>query len=417
LALALASVHWALAGSLPMSVLIFDLIHGVSGDMILGALADLGMDLDKWQRALQVSGLPGADIRFAQVNRAGLKATHAIVAEEANPPERHYHELDALLVQAQLPEQVKVQARAVLLRLGQVEAELHAVALDHVHFHEIGALDTLIDIVGACLGFHLLGITVFYTTAFPFGQGTVSMAHGNWPEPVPATAALVKGFPIRFVAEAGEFCTPTGAALVSTLATPLFDSFQGRLLAVGYGAGTRNPPDTPNVLRLCWLAPKGEGQAKEAFQIAHDVLEAYEINCNLDNMTAEHLAFLCESLFEAGALDVWQQSIAMKKGRLGVTVSALCAVSDLSKISEVLARESLTGGFRMHRVQRQVARKTALQLTTSVGPLMAKQIEFPSVARTLPEADAVKAVAKSQGKTWFEVYQSGLAAMASKDEL
>lgn len=396
-----------------MRTLVFDLVHGVSGDMILGALADLGLDLESWKKALAESGLPQAQVEFQVVDRGGLRAVHAIVAPESHPPHRTWRELDARLQAAQLPAPVQAQARNVLKRLAQVEAHLHQVDLEHVHFHEIGALDTLIDIAGACLGFHLLGIESFFTTAFPLGQGSIAMAHGSWREPAPATLALVQGFPVRYTDSSGELCTPTGAALVTTLARPLPENLDAKMLAFGYGAGTRNPPGRSNVLRLCLLETAGASPWRRG----HDSAEAYEMSCNLDNMTGEHLAYLSQRLFDAGAVDVWQQSIVMKKGRVGVQVVALCSAADLAKVGETLAQESLTGGYRVHRVQRQIGHKTQVTVPTPFGSITSKQLDFAGSHRTLPEADAVADAARRTGKSWFEVYQAALAAKpASEDQ-
>ncbi len=394
-----------------MRSLVFDLVHGVSGDMILGALADLGLDLEAWKKALAESDLPQAQVDFQIVDRGGLRAVHAIVASESHPPHRTWKDLDARLQAAKLPPPVQEKARKVLKRLAEVEAHLHQVEMEHVHFHEIGALDTLIDIAGACLGFHLLGIESFFTTAFPLGQGSIKMAHGSWREPAPATLALVKGFPVRYANSSGELCTPTGAALVTTLALPLPDHLEAKLLAFGYGAGTRNPPGRSNVLRLCLL----ETSETLPWRRGQDSAEAFEVSCNLDNMTGEHLAYLSQRLFDAGALDVWQQSILMKKGRMGVQVVALCSAADLAKVGETLAQESLTGGYRVHQVQRQIGRKTPVTLPTPFGDITSKQLDFAGSHRTLPEADAVADAAQRSGISWFEVYRAALAAKPTSE--
>jgi len=391
-----------------MSILVFDLWHGVSGDMILGALADLGLDTSAWSLLLRDSGLPPCDIHFSRVDRAGIQAMKAHIPLEAHPVERKYVELDGLLAGANIPVPAKDAARSVLRRLGETEAGLHGLPLDQVRFHELGALDTLIDIAGACLGMHMLGVREIYTTAFPLGRGLVRMAHGQWREPVPATLNLIRGQKVRFTDATGELCTPTGAALVSTLAKPLPRHLEGKLLSSGYGAGSRNPPDRPNVLRLCHLEPS----ENTAFHLGHDSAEACEITCNLDNMTPEHLAYLSQALFEAGAVDVWQQSIAMKKGRLGVAMGIVCAPNDMAAVGSVLAKESLTGGYRFHRVIRHVGLKQAMELTTQNGALAAKSVDFGGQQRILPEADAVAAMAKAQGKSWFEIYRSALGATA-----
>lgn len=374
--------------------------------MILGGLADLGLDLEIWQQSLSESGLPVTAIHFNRVNRAGISAMHALVEPEKTPPARTYVELDALIAACLLPDEVKSRSRMVLRRLGEAEAKVHGIDLQQVHFHELGAIDTLIDIVGSCLGFHMLGLTRFFTTALPFGKGPVVMEHGAWREPVPATVHLAEGFPVRYTLEKGEMCTPTGTAIVTTVAEPLKKGLEATLVRSGYGAGTRDPKEAPNVLRLCRL----EMSAQQVFSLGQDSAEALEIACNIDNMTPEHLAFLTESLFAAGAVDVWQAPATMKKGRLGVLLGALCAPHDLPQMTAVLSKQALIGGFRVHKTQRLVAQKTSVNLPSPFGELAAKKVQWPGHAYVLPEAEAVAKVVRAQGESWHEVYQGGLKA-------
>jgi pyridinium-3,5-bisthiocarboxylic acid mononucleotide nickel chelatase len=289
---------------------------------------------------------------------------------------------------------------------------VHGLSLERVHFHELGAMDSLVDIVGACVGFEILQINRFFTTAFPFGKGPVSMEHGVWREPVPATQILVEGFPVRYTKTKGEMCTPTGAAIVSTLAEPVPMGLEATLLQSGFGAGTRNPDDAPNVLRLSLLkvAPSA------AFKLGQDAVEMVEIHCNVDNMTPEHLSHLTESLFLAGAVDVWQSPIVMKKGRLGQALGALCSPHDVGRLTETLAREALVGGFRMHRVQRQVARKSAHTVATEWGELAVKKTTWPQASHVLPEADAVGKMARDNQVAWMDIYPKGQTLESGPDK-
>jgi pyridinium-3,5-bisthiocarboxylic acid mononucleotide nickel chelatase len=386
------------------NALLFDMWSGIAGDMILGALLDSGMDEKAWRAGMQASGLPLTEIVFEKVQRAGIAAIHVTVQPEANPPARSWLDIDAILSQAQLPQTVQAQARRIFRRLGEAEAKVHGIPLERIHFHELGAMDSLVDIVGACLGFHILKIDRFFTTAFPFGKGQVSMEHGIWREPVPATQNLVEGFPIRYTKTKGEMCTPTGAAIVSTLAEPLPMGLEATLLKSGYGAGTRNPDDAPNVLRLSLLRLS---PTAAAFKLGQDAVDMLEIQCNVDNMTPEHLSYLVDSLFAAGAVDVWQTPIVMKKGRLGQTLGVLCSLHDKGRMTEILAREALIGGFRMHRVQRQVATKSSHSVTTPWGDLAVKKTQWPEASHVLPEADAVAKMARDNQVAWMDIYPRG----------
>jgi pyridinium-3,5-bisthiocarboxylic acid mononucleotide nickel chelatase len=394
----------------PVLALLFDVWHGVAGDMILGALVDLGLDREIWQTALVESGLPMTAVHFTRVDRAGISATHALVTPEPQAPTRTYRELDHAIAACLLPDAVKAQSRDILRRLGEAEAKVHGIDLEAVHFHEIGAIDTLIDIVGACLGFHLLGITRFFATALPFGKGPVVMEHGAWREPVPATVHLAQGFPVRYTQEKGEMCTPTGTAIVTTLAEPLKKGLEATLVKTGYGAGTRNPKETPNVLRLCQLELAAHQAVHPHFSIGSDAQEAYEVACNIDNMTPEHIAFLTEALFASGAVDVWQSPAAMKKGRMGMILGAICSPHDLPRIAQTLAKHALVGGFRFHKVQRMIAQKTGTDLDSAYGAIAAKQVQWPEQGYVLPEADAVSRVVRETGEPWHVVYRSALQA-------
>lgn len=289
--------------------MLFDMQTGASGDMILGALFDLGVDFGAWKRGIDSLGIAGLEVSAERVSKHGLMATHARVTV----PEEHAHrglsEIREILQRSALPARAKERALAVFARLAEAEARMHGIPVESVHFHEVGALDAIVDVAGACLGFELLGVTEFYSTPFTFGSGKVRAAHGLLAVPVPATIALTEGFPSRRTGLPGELVTPTGAAIISALALPLPDGFTATLAKAGYGAGSRDLPGIANVLRLCLM--RGSAAADSGYAM-------FQVECNLDNMAPELIAYAAERLLASGCKDVWQEPIHMKKGRSAV---------------------------------------------------------------------------------------------------
>jgi uncharacterized protein (TIGR00299 family) protein len=382
---------------------------GVSGDMILGALFDLGLDFSEWRARMDGLRLAGVKMEIRKVMKHGLSATKFDVEVPPDQAHRGLPEIRGIIAQASLPEAVKEKAVRVFSRLAEVEAQIHGQPVERVHFHELGALDAIVDIVGACLGFDMLGVTGFLCTPLTFGAGTVSAAHGRMAVPVPATLALSRGFPSVRTGLPGELCTPTGAALVTTLSQPVSSSWQGVLERHGYGAGTRDLPDRPNVLRLCLMRERETGAAGSPGM--QGLCEAYQVECNLDNMAPELIAFAAEKLFDAGCRDVWQEPIHMKKNRAAVKLCALVEPDDLDRALSVIAEETATGGMRWFPVKRWVAEKGAAEAPTPFGPVALKKIAFPGKpARYSPEFESCRRVAEASGAPLMDVYRAAQAA-------
>jgi uncharacterized protein (TIGR00299 family) protein len=326
------------------------------------------------------------------------------------PPE-HAHrglsEIRAILERGDLPARARVNALAVFTRLAQAEARIHGVPVEHVHFHEVGAIDAIVDIAGACLGFEMLGVAGFYTTPFTFGSGTVQTQHGTLSVPVPATVALTEGFPSRRTGLPGELCTPTGAALITALARPLPEAWTGVLERAGYGAGMRDLPGIANVLRICLM--------REA---AADVsgYAVFQVECNLDNMAPELIGYAAERLLAAGCKDVWQEPIYMKKNRGAVKLCALADRAGLDAALTILASETATGGMRWFPVQRLVAEKTAETVVTAYGEVDVKKVIFPgrAAARWSPEFESCRKLAQAAAAPLQEIYREALLQASRK---
>lgn len=315
---------------------------GVAGDMLLGSLLDAGADVAEVRRIVAAIPVDGWALDTEPVLRAGIAATRAVV----NAPEQHHHrtwrDIRTLLVDAALPERVRHRAHAAFAALAEVEGALHRTIPDDVTFHEVGALDAIVDVVGTCAALEVLGVDEVAVSAIATGHGTTTAAHGQLPVPTPATARLLEGLPIAAVDVAAELATPTGVALVRTLATTTGPPPAMTVTATGFGAGTADPQDRPNVVQAII------GTITETLVL---------LETNVDDVTGEVLAHAIGRLLDAGALDAWATPIVMKKGRPAHTVSALARPPDADTIRAVLATETGTLGVRTSTVQRDAAER------------------------------------------------------------
>jgi uncharacterized protein (TIGR00299 family) protein len=390
-------------------ILLFDMQTGASGDMILGALFDLGLDFGAWKRGIDSLGLAGLDIRVERAQKQGLAAARFRVDYPPEHAHRGLSDIRAILERGELPARARERALAVFTRLAGAEAGIHGIPVEAVHFHEVGALDAIVDVAGACLGFELLGVSEFYTTPFTFGSGTVRAEHGVLAVPVPATVALTQGFPSRRTGLPGELVTPTGAAIITALARPLPDGFTATLERAGYGAGSRDLPGIANVLRLCLM--RGTAAADSGYAV-------FQVECNLDNMTPELIAFAAERLLASGCKDVWQEPIHMKKGRSAVKLCALADRAGLEDVLTLIASETATGGVRWFPVQRLVAEKAMGTVATPYGEVEVKRVAFAGRAapRWSPEFESCRKLAEAKGVPLQDVYREALARAAGKAE-
>jgi uncharacterized protein (TIGR00299 family) protein len=360
-----------------------DAFSGISGDMLVGALADAGAEQAAIIAALD-SLQTGAAVSFERVKRCGITATkfHVTVAE--THAHRHLAHILEMIARAALPERAKQNAAAVFQRLGEAEAAIHDVPIEQVHFHEVGAADSIADIVGACLAFELLGVTSIVSAPLNVGSGTAKMAHGVLPVPAPATAALLRGKPIYSAGPAMELTTPTGAALAVTLARDFGGLPPLRITATGYGAGGHDFPDRANVLRVILGEESG---AAEAATIA--VLEA-----NIDDLSPQILAYAMERLLEAGALDVTLQPLVMKKGRPGTLLRVLARPEGREALAQIVFAETSTLGLRFYTAERRVQARHWVEVETPHGKVRMKVSAEGAYA---PEYEDCRRVAREAG--------------------
>ena len=329
--------------------------------MLVGALADAGAD----QNAI-IDGITsleiGAALSFDRVKRCGVSAAKFHVAFEETHSHRHLAHILRMIEKAALPQRVRENAAAVFQRLGEAEAAVHQVPIEKVHFHEVGAVDSIADIVGACLGFELLGVTAIVSSPLNVGSGTAQTAHGLLPVPAPATAALLRGKPVYSEGPAAELTTPTGAALAVTLAGDFGVLPPLRISRIGYGAGGYDFPDRANLLRVILGE---ETAAREATTIS--VLEA-----NIDDLSPQILAYAMERLLEKGALDVTLQALEMKKGRPGTLLRVLARPEDRETMAQVIFAETSTLGLRIYAAERRVQARQWVDVETPHGMVRMK---------------------------------------------
>ena len=364
-----------------------DAFSGISGDMLVGALADAGADHAAIQAAIMdalASLETGAVPSFERVKRCGIAATKFHVAAEETPVHRHLAYILKMIGKAALPERAKRNAAAVFQRLAEAEAMVHQVPVEHVHFHEVGAADSIADIVGACVAFELLGVTSIVSAPLNVGSGTASTAHGLLPVPAPATAALLRGKPIYSEGPAVELTTPTGAALAVTLARGFGALPPIKIAAAGYGAGGYDFPDRANVLRVILGEETG---AAEATTIT--VLES-----NIDDLSPQILAYAMDRLLEKGALDVTLQPIEMKKGRPGTLLRVLARPEDRETMVQVIFAETSTLGLRTYTAERRVQARHWVEVETPHGKVRMKVSDEGAYA---PEYEDCRRIAQESG--------------------
>ncbi len=340
--------------------------------MTLGALIDLGIELGDIERELARLPLDGYRLHTSVEERAGLRATkfHVEVTEDHSAGSSHTHtplmSLLSLIDSSSLSDWVKEKATTVFRRLGEAEARAHGCSLEEVEFHEVGAVDSVVDIVGACVGFELLGVERFLGSPIHIGRGFVGCAHGRYPVPVPATAELLKGARVYSTEIEAELVTPTGAALVSTFCEDFGPLPEMRLERIGYGAGTRRLPEFPNVLRL-WLGETNIEAQAPSHRERITVIEA-----NLDDASPQLVGFLMEKALDNGALDAFSTPVVMKKSRPGMLVTVLCRTEDSEKFMDLIFRETTTIGLRHHEVERQVLARERVPVLTRYGDIAVK---------------------------------------------
>lgn len=356
-----------------MRIAYLDCASGISGDMTLGALIDAGVDLAAVQAGIDSLGLPSCRLTVQEVKKGGFRATQLTVEHEPEHKHRHHHHIEAMIAGSTLSERQRELARRIFGKLAAAEAKVHGTTIEKVHFHEVGAVDSIADIVGSAIAWDLAGVERIVCSPVPTGTGFVQIAHGRCSIPAPATGELLRGVPLAALDVEGELTTPTGAAIVAALVDEFGPVPAMAVERIGYGAGQKDFKH-PNLLRLL----VGESTKPASGGAGGDTIVVLETN--LDDATGEAIGYCIERLWRAGALDVSTTAIGMKKNRPGVLLAVQCRVADADKLAAIVFRETTALGLRRSTVERMTLQRRAATVNTPYG-------EIAGVVATLPDGE------------------------------
>jgi pyridinium-3,5-bisthiocarboxylic acid mononucleotide nickel chelatase len=423
--------------------LYLDCFAGASGDMLLGAMLDCGLDFELLRSELQKLGVEGYELSLNRVDRSGISAAkfdvhltgqtrssdHERQHERGHSHEHHHNhehshghshesshhahlhhehrslsEIKRLIASSNLSERVKQRAQTIFRRIGEAESKIHDIPIETVYFHEVGAIDSIVDITGACIAFDALKINRIISSPLHVGSGTFKCAHGTYPVPGPATAELLKGVPSYSKDIEGELVTPTGAAIISTLADSYGPMPMMKIEKIGYGAGTRDYPKFPNALRAII------GELEE--DADHTPATVTVIEANIDDLNAQVFGYLMEKALAAGALDIFYTPVQMKKNRPGVLLTLLCNPPDRERMTEIIFRETTTLGVRYRNEQREILRREFVTVETEYGQIRIKvsRAQNGQVMNVSPEFEDCRAAAEKQGVGLRDVQTAALKA-------
>ncbi|GIU81517.1 MAG: nickel pincer cofactor biosynthesis protein LarC [Acidobacteria bacterium] len=408
-----------------MKVLYFDCFAGASGNMILGALVGLGVNADELIEKLRLMKIPDFQIEFSEQDKSGIKAIYAEVKAPDEKHHRHLSEIERIISESSLSAQVKDRACRIFRKIAEAEAKIHGVAIEKIHFHEVGAMDSILDIVGACVGFEILGIQKFICSPINTGHGFVQMQHGQFPIPAPAVTEILQGIPIYSNEIEGELITPTGAAIIATLCSEFGTMPKMKIEKVAYGAGKRDYQNFPNVLRLLLgeeiESPNEETYTSKTFQNAEDspnhktTETLILLETNVDDVSPEVLGFLMEKAFQLGALDCWFTPIQMKKSRPGVMISVLCEKGKENEFAKLLYNETSTLGIRFYETKRQSLRRQIVSFQSKYGSVNLKISHLDDeIISIKPEYEQIREIALKLNKPFRQIEREILKEL--KDE-
>ncbi len=372
-----------------MKTIYFDCFAGASGDMILGAMVAAGVNPDLLVQQLKLLNVDGFNVQFKQVTRAGLVATYAVVETAHEHKHRHLSDILKIIDNSALSAGVKKRASQIFTRLAEAEARVHNEPIEKVHFHEVGALDAIVDVIGAAICFELLGIERFISSPIHVGSGFVQMEHGQFPVPPPAVAELLKGVPFYSTEIKGELLTPTGAAIITTVSEAYGPMPSIESSTVAHGAGTREYDHFPNVLRVFVGETLGDEPRVERLLM---------IETNIDDLSPQVLGYVMDQAFELGALDCYFTPVQMKKNRPGILLSILCEQRLKNELMQLLFIETTTLGIRTYEVERRALDRTTVRVETPYGPIDVKVARLNGqVVNEMPEFEQCRRAAKESG--------------------
>ena len=380
-----------------MRIAYLDCASGVSGDMMLGALVDAGVDVDAVQAGIDSLGLPSCTLELADVKRCGFRAAKVNVKHEPEHAHRHLHHITDMIDGSSLTENQRDIAKRIFGRLAEAEAKVHGSTIEKVHFHEVGAVDSIADIVGSAIAWDLLNVERIICSPVPTGHGFIKIAHGRCSIPAPATAEMLKGIPIADSDVECELTTPTGAAIISTIATEFRSLPPMAIETIGYGAGDAEFKTQANILRLL----VGETDANSGSD------KVTVIETNLDDVTGEVIGHCTNRLLEGGALDVYTTPIQMKKNRPAVKLTLLCQAEKVAELESILFAETRTLGTRRWIAERTILAREFVEVETPFGKVKGKQANLPSGDRFFsPEFESCKRLAEEHGISLQDVVEA-----------
>ena len=372
-----------------MKTIYFDCFAGASGDMILGAMVAAGVNPDLLAQHLKLLNVDGFNVQFKHVTRAGLGATYAVVETAHEHKHRHLSDILKIIDNSALSAGVKKRASQIFTRLAEAEARVHNEPIEKIHFHEVGALDAIVDVIGAAICFELLGIERFISSPVHVGSGFVQMEHGQFPVPPPAVAELLKGVPFYSTEIKGELLTPTGAAIITTVSEGYGPMPSMESSTVAYGAGTREYDNFPNVLRVFVGETLGDEPRVERLLM---------IETNIDDLSPQVLGHVMDQAFDLGALDCYFTPVQMKKNRPGILLSILCEHRLKNQLMQLLFIETTTLGIRTYEVERRALERTTVPVETPYGPIDVKVARLNGqVVNEMPEFEQCRRAAKESG--------------------
>lgn len=375
--------------------------------MILGALIALGIEQTELIEQIKLLDVADFEIIFKTVDKSGISAIHAEVKVPHEHAHRHLQTIQKIIFDSRLSDNVKARAIEIFTKLAEAEAKIHGIGIDEVHFHEVGAMDAIIDVVGACVGFEMLKIENFVCSKIHVGSGFAKMAHGTFPVPPPAVAELLKGAPIYSTEIEGELITPTGAAIIATVCKEFGSIPEMIIEKTAYGAGTREYKNFPNVLRLLL----GEAQRpKPKVQSQPPTDNLFLLETNIDDLSAQTLGFVMERAFELGAFDCWFTPVQMKKNRPATMVSILCSEDKKEILSRLLYIETTTLGIRIKAVERNCLERESQKIKTEFGEVDVKIAFYKGkIVNVKPEYEQLRQISLNFGISLQEVEKKVLS--------
>jgi pyridinium-3,5-bisthiocarboxylic acid mononucleotide nickel chelatase len=391
-----------------MKILYYDCFSGISGDMNLGAMIDLGITKDFLTSELKKLNLDGWELDVVRDQRHGITGTKVTVRQTRHEhAHRHLSDIEQIISGSALDEQTKTLSKKIFMKIAEAEAKVHGISVDHVHFHEVGAVDSIIDVVGAAICYNALGIDGVHVSEIELGGGYVNCDHGRLPVPAPATAEIIRGLPVKQGGVNFEATTPTGAAILATLCTSSGKGFSMKTLKTAYGIGQKENRDLPNVLRVFI----GEAELKEK---GH---EAMLLECNIDDMNPEFFEYITEKLFRSGAADVYLSNIIMKKGRPAVVLNVICETGAAGVLKEIIFTETTTLGIRTFPFSKDTLARTLETIDTEFGIVNVKRSFLgDKEVSAKPEYDDCRRIASEKGIPVKEVYSRIMAILTTSKQ-